>query len=286
VRVCAEDRRRLFEQARIELVVDVPRTSLWITGDSARLTQILDNLLSNALGSTPSGGIVGVELSADSTTGAATLVVRDNGAGIPADLLPHVFDVFAPGETGIDRSRGRLGLGLVTAHGLVELHGGTIEAHSAGPSAGTEFCITLPLAEAEALSDLPPIGASDTADRRRVLVVEDNADAADSLRTLLEMFGYDVTVSYSGLAGVEMAKRVRPHAVVCDIGLPGMDGYAVAVALRGSPETSHAHLIAVTGYGQDDDRRRAFAAGFDAHLTKPVDPQALLDRLANPTPRV
>jgi CheY-like chemotaxis protein len=126
--------------------------------------------------------------------------------------------------------------------------------------------------------DLP--ATPDVADRRRVLVVEDNADAADSVRMLLEMFGYDVTVTYSGQTGIEVAKRVRPDAVVCDIGLPGMDGYAVALALRGFPETAHTRLIAVTGYGQDEDRRRAFAAGFDEHLTKPVDPRTLLDRLA------
>jgi len=283
IRVCAEDRRRLFEQARIELLVDVPGTPLCVSGDATRLTQVLDNLLSNALRSTPAGGVVGVELRSDAETASALLIVRDNGAGIAPETLPHVFDPFAQGDQHVDRAGGGLGLGLAMARGLVELHGGHIEARSAGPSTGSELRVTLPLADHELASDRAAAGAGDARDRRRVLVVEDNADAADSVRMLLEMFGYDVTVTYSGQAGVEMAKRVRPHAVVCDIGLPGMDGYEVAVALRGSPETSHAHLIAVTGYGQDDDRRRAFAAGFDEHLTKPVDPQALLDRLAKPS---
>ena len=279
VRVCAEDRRRLFEQVRIELVIDVPAGPVWVLGDATRLTQVLGNLLSNAIEGTPAGGSVWVELRLDSAASCAVLSVRDNGAGIAADVLPHVFDVFAQGD---DRHGAGLGLGLATARGLVELHGGHIEAMSTGPSTGTELRVTLPLPPLETEVDRPAVGAGDARDRRRVLVVEDNADAADSVRMLLEMFGYDVTVTYSGQAGIEMAKRVRPHAVVCDIGLPGMDGYAVAVALRGDPETSHAHLIAVTGYGQDDDRRRAFAAGFDEHLTKPVDPQALLDRLSDP----
>jgi CheY-like chemotaxis protein len=185
--------------------------------------------------------------------------------------------------TGIlDRPAGGLGLGLTTARGLVELHGGRIEASSAGAGKGSEFRVSLPLSNPVPEGDRAPIGPTEARDRRRVLVVEDNADAADSVRLLLEMFGYEVTVTYSGKSGVEMAKRVRPDAVVCDIGLPGMDGYAVAVALRETPETSRAHLIAVTGYGQENDRRRAIAAGFDEHLTKPVDPQTLLDRLANP----
>jgi PAS domain S-box-containing protein len=279
VRVCAEDRRRLFEQVRIELVIDVPAGPVWVLGDATRLTQVLGNLLSNAIEGTSAGGSVWVDLRVDAAAASAVLSVRDNGAGIADDVLPHVFDAFAQGD---DRRGSGLGLGLAMARGLVELHGGHIEALSAGPSTGTELRVTLPLPALETEPDRPAVGAGDTRDRRRVLVVEDNADAADSVRMLLEMFGYDVTVTYSGQAGIEMAKRVRPHAVVCDIGLPGMDGYAVAVALRGDPETSHAHLIAVTGYGQDDDRRRAFAAGFDEHLTKPVDPQALLDRLSDP----
>ena len=277
VRLCAEDRRRLFEQVRIELVVDVPGTPVWVVGDATRLSQVLGNLLSNAIEGTPAGGSVWVELRVDTAAASAVLSVRDNGAGIAADVLPHVFDAFAHGD---DRRGAGLGLGLAMAQGLVELHGGHIEALSDGPSTGTELRVTLPLPALEPAVDRPAVGAADTRDRRRVLVVEDNADAADSVRMLLEMFGYDVTVTYSGPAAIEMAKRVRPHAVVCDIGLPGMDGYEVAVALRGDPETANAHLIAVTGYGQDDDRRRAFAAGFDEHLTKPVDPQALLDRLS------
>jgi PAS domain S-box-containing protein len=283
VRVCAEDRRRLFEHARIELLVDVPGTPTWISGDATRITQILDNLFSNALKFTPGGGSVWVELRQDATAGRAGLTVRDNGAGIPTDVLPHVFEAFAQADRSLDRPAGGLGLGLTTARGLVELHGGQIEASSAGAGKGSEFRVSLPLSNPAPEEDRAPVGpAAEARDRRRVLVVEDNADAADSVRLLLEMFGYEVTVTYSGQSGVEIARRVRPDAVVCDIGLPGMDGYAVAVALRETPETSGAHLIAVTGYGQENDRRRAIAAGFDEHLTKPVDPQALLDRLANP----
>jgi PAS domain S-box-containing protein len=281
VRMCAEDRRRLFEQVRLELVVDVPGAPIWISGDPTRLTQVLDNLLSNALKFTPAGGTVWVELRRDPTADRARLSVRDNGAGIDPAMLPHVFEVFSQGDRSLDRHSGGLGLGLAMAKGLVELHDGRIEAFSGGPTSGSEFRITLPIPALPPSDGREAAEASDCRDRRRVLVVEDNADAADSVRLLLEMFGYDVTVTYSGQAGIEVAKRVRPDAVLCDIGLPGMDGYAVAVALRGNPETSGTRLIAVTGYGHDDDRRRALAAGFDEHLTKPVDPQALLDRLGN-----
>jgi len=279
VRQACEDRRGMLEDEGISLEIDLPSTPVWAMADSTRMTQLLDNLLDNAKKFTPSGGRVTVRLTRDANANDATILVRDTGIGIDASLLPHVFDVFSQAEQSLDRSRGGLGLGLAVAKGLIELHGGTIAASSAGKGQGTEFAIRIPAETSAPMIEPPPVEATLPRKPLRVLIVEDNVDSAHILKTLLEYHGYQVSVAYSGPAGVSVAKSERPDVVLCDIGLPGMDGYAVAGALRQSPETVSAHLIAVTGYGRESDKRRALESGFDMHLVKPVNTQLLLGHL-------
>jgi CheY-like chemotaxis protein len=281
--VAAADHRQGFTDAGVLLVVRAPETPLWMTGDATRLTQVLDNLLGNARKFSDCGGTVTLDVSADPGRGRVVLRVRDTGMGIDADVLPRVFEVFSQADRSLDRSRGGLGLGLAIVKGLVELHQGQVGATSAGPGRGSEFTVTLPLEPEPAGAAEPAVvGGPAAPTRLRVLVIEDNCDAADSLKVLLEAYGHAATVAYTGAAGVEAARREPPDVVVCDTGLPGMDGFAVARALRGCPETASARLIALTGYGQEGDRERALAAGFDGHLVKPADPATLMGLFAEP----
>jgi signal transduction histidine kinase len=276
VRQSVEDRQGLLEAAGLLLELDLPAAPVWIQGDPLRLFQILGNMLDNAGKFTPEGGRVSVRLAADDPSAHAAVTLRDTGIGIDPEELPHIFQTFAQGHQALDRSQGGLGLGLAVARELMELHGGTLEAASGGLGQGAEFTLRLPL-EKEL-----PAAAEDAAARPqdkeplRVLVVEDNEDTAESLRMFLELSGYGVILAHTGPEGVEAARSVLPDVVLCDIGLPGMDGFEVASALRQTPETAAVRLIAVTGYGKDEDRQRAFAAGFDVHLVKPVDPLQLL----------
>jgi DNA-binding response OmpR family regulator len=277
VRQTVEDRRGTIDKAGITIEVEAP-SPVWVTGDATRLTQLFDNVLDNARKFTSAGGRISVRLTTDPPLGQATLVVRDTGIGIEPALLPHVFDAFAQAEQSLDRSRGGLGLGLAVAKGLIELHDGAISATSEGKDRGAEFTIRLPTAAAP-IAVAEVVAESPAAQPLHVLIVEDNADSADILRTLLEHHGYRVSVAYNGPAGVSAARSGRPDVVLCDIGLPGMDGYAVAGALRQIPETVAARLIAVTGYGREADKRRALESGFDFHLVKPVNAQQLLGHL-------
>jgi PAS domain S-box-containing protein len=279
VRLTVEDRRRTLEEAGLTISMATPETPVWVSADATRLAQILDNLLENAGKFTERGGHITVLVETDPEHRQAIVRVRDTGIGMEPELLAQLFEPFAQADRGLDRAPGGLGLGLALIRGLVELHGGTVRATSAGLGRGTEFILTFPQEpEPQALTDKP---ASKKPARKglRILVVEDNKDAANTLRVLLEMFGYQVTVAYTGKAGVEAAREGHPDVVLCDIGLPEMDGFAVANALRKNPETAGARLIAVTGYGQEADRRRALEAGFNEHLTKPVDPELLLGQL-------
>jgi two-component system CheB/CheR fusion protein len=276
VEQAAEDHRGTFEAAGVSLEVDVPETPVWVSVDQTRLVQVLDNLLENARKFSERGGRIGVQLVADRPAARAILTVRDTGIGVEPEMLSRLFDVFTQADRSLDRRRGGLGLGLALVKRLVELHGGEVEAKSPGLGLGSQFIVTLPLEEEPtALTDQSP---RDPGPRKqvRVLVVEDNRDSAESLRMLLSSQGYDVTLAFSGTEGVELAHRARPDVVVCDIGLPGMDGYAVARALRNDPGTRRVRLIAVTGYGQEGDRSRALESGFDTHLVKPADPESLL----------
>jgi CheY-like chemotaxis protein len=190
-------------------------------------------------------------------------------------VLPHVFNVFAQADKSLDRSRGGLGLGLSLVKGLVELHGGEVQAASAGPGTGAEFTVRLPLEQEPAALSASPSEPQPSGKHFRILVVEDNKDAANSLSILLEVLGHEVRVAYTGPAGVEVAREWRPDVVLCDIGLPGLDGYGVARELRLNPTTARVRLLALTGYGQEEDRRRSREAGFDHHLVKPADPDEL-----------
>jgi signal transduction histidine kinase len=205
----------------------------------------------------------------------ALLSVRDTGIGIEPEMLPRVFDTFSQADRSLDRSRGGLGLGLALVKGLVELHGGEVRAGSAGPGHGAEFTLLLPIRSATDAAGEAPARPAAYGGPIRILVVEDNRDAAETLRDLLELSGCSVEVAYSGQTGVAAARRFQPEVVLCDLGLPGMDGYQVAAALRQDPILTNTRLIAISGYGQEEDQRRSREAGFDLHLTKPVDPTEL-----------
>ncbi len=254
------------------LAVDLPAAPVWVDGDPARLTQAVTNLLDNAIKYTDAGGRIGVTVC--EAGGTARVAVRDSGIGIPADALPRVFDLFRQVDPSLSRSRGGLGVGLTLARRLVELHGGTVTGHSDGLGHGSEFVMKLPLNAGPTPEPPPPPPAASTP-ARRVLVIEDNRDGAETLRMLLELDGHEVAVAFDGPAGVSAARHFGPDVVVCDIGLPGLSGYDVARALRADPATAAARLVCVSGYGQAEDRRKAREAGFDETLVKPIDPTTL-----------
>jgi PAS domain S-box-containing protein len=269
--------RPLLQQERHELVVDLPAEPIVLEADAVRLTQVVSNLLNNAAKYTEPGGHVRV--SAHVLGEQVELAVRDSGVGIPPDMLPRVFEMFAQVNHTLGRSQGGLGIGLALVRHLVELHGGTVDARSGGEGQGSEFVVRLPL------PGVRPLHADDGKDAitrgsstRRVLVVDDNADAAESLAQLLTLKGHEVRVAYDGLSGVELARAFGPDVVLLDIGMPGLDGYAVARRLREQDERHALRLVALTGYGQVDDRRRAHEAGFDDHVVKPPDGPTL-DRM-------
>jgi CheY-like chemotaxis protein len=283
VRTAALDHKGIFRQAGLDLDLDVPELPVWVMADSIRLAQILSNLLHNAAKFTDSGGRVSLRLTVAGGD-KAEIAVRDTGIGIGPDMLARLFETFAQADRSLERSKGGLGLGLALVKGLAELHGGEVHAASAGPGCGAEFTVRLPIEpEPAALSEMPT-APTRTGKPLRILVVEDNRDAADSLRLLLELYGYEVTVAYSGLDGVTAAQQWQPDVILCDIGLPGLDGYGVASRLRQHPSTAKARLIAVTGYSAEEDRRRSREVGFDAHLVKPVDPAALQGVLLQEAP--
>jgi signal transduction histidine kinase/ActR/RegA family two-component response regulator len=285
VRVTIEGYRETLAEAGIALALDLPAEPLWVRGDPLRLSQSLSNLMDNAAKFTPRGGRIAVRASRAAGGKRAEIVIRDNGAGIAADDLPYVFEVFAQGDHSLDRARGGLGVGLAVVKGLVEMHGGEVAARSQGPGQGSELTLRLPLlqrsiAADEARPELAAEAAHSTT--RRILVVEDNADAAATMRDFLELSGHEVELATSGADGVQAARHFHPEVVLCDLGLPGMNGFEVAEELRRDPSTRSARLIAVTGYGRDEDRRRSKEAGFDLHLTKPVDPVQLKALLQEP----
>jgi PAS domain S-box-containing protein len=280
VRVVAVDHRDAFADAGLSFVVHAPETPLWINGDSTRLTQILDNLLGNARKFSDRGGTVSLDVTADKSRKQVILRIRDNGMGIEQDMLPRIFEVFSQADRSLDRNRGGLGLGLAIVKGLVELHQGEVEATSLGSGQGSEFTIFLPMLTEQFATTEPRVACRPPLmTRRKVLIIEDSRDAANSLKELLEIFGHEAVIAFTGSDGVAAARRERPDVIVCDIGLPGMDGFAVARLLREFPETANVRLLAVTGYGQEEDRERAREAGFDGHLVKPADPEKLLELL-------
>ncbi len=301
-----ETSRPLIRARNHQLHVQLPRTQVILSGDLTRLAQVLANLLNNAAKYTDEGGEIW--LSADREGNRAVLRVRDTGAGIAATLLPRVFELFAQAERTLDRSQGGLGIGLTLVKLLVEMHGGSVEARSEGLGRGAEFIVRLPAiaaepatagsfagpweapskspAEGSASAPLPapssPSAARDPG-ALRILIVDDNVDAADSTAMLLSLDGYETHSVHSAHAALEAAPSIRPDVVLLDIGLPEMDGYEVARRLRSLPAGEHSLIVALTGYGQPADRERAALAGFDEFLVKPVEP-AVLNRLLRSLP--
>jgi signal transduction histidine kinase len=249
--------------------IDTRLDAGWVDGDATRLEQIATNLIDNALKYTPSGGSIEIAILLDGEE--VVLRVRDSGVGIAADLLPHVFDVFVQGAISIDRSQGGLGIGLSLVRRLVELHGGSVSATSAGNSSGSTFEIRLPRAEAAANDAAPAQSEDKSAGKPTILLIEDNDDGREMMAMMLASFGYPVLEAADGLEGVKIAMAEHPGVALVDIGLPGIDGYEVARRLREDAATRAIRLIALTGYGLADDQRRVLEAGFDLHLVKPVD---------------
>jgi len=272
-----EAARPMFDSRRQKLHVDVGRESVVVNGDITRLAQVVMNLLNNAAKYTQEGGEAWLTLRVEGHD--AVIRVRDNGMGIAPLMLEHVFDLFAQGERTIDRAEGGLGIGLTLSRRIVALHGGSIEARSGGAGKGSEFEVRLPMLRAGtdlAIERAGGVALADPSRRRSVLVVDDNADAANSVAMLLRMAGHEVHVENDGRSAVESAAHVHPEIVLLDIGLPGMSGYDVARALRAEPGGDEMVIYAMTGYGAQDDRDRTKEAGFDGHLVKPVVPADLV----------
>jgi signal transduction histidine kinase len=274
-----ETARPLIDSRSHRLVVSTPPHPVWLRGDFARLSQVVSNLLNNAAKYTPEGGRIQLLLTA--ADGHAQIAVRDNGIGIEPELLPNVFELFEQGKRALDRSQGGLGIGLTLVQRLVELHHGRIKAHSDGLGAGSDFVITLPcLSEVRPAADAPPTPrAAATPAACRVLVVDDNLDAADTISLFLQIEGHVVQTAADGAQALASAATFQPVVVVLDIGLPLVDGYEVARRLRRQPGTRDALLVALTGYGQKGDQALAMEAGFDCHLVKPADPCVLAERI-------
>jgi signal transduction histidine kinase len=285
VRSALESSAPLVEAAGQELVIVDPPEPVLLYADPVRLIQVIANLLNNAAKYTERGGRI--MLSARSEGSEAVVTVRDTGVGIPDDMLDRIFDMFVQVDPSRDRSRQGLGIGLTLVRRLVELHGGTVTARSDGLGKGSEFVVRLPAFADQRLTraDVAQPGAgaerrkSDLA-RFRILVVDDHHDAGDSLATLLRLLGHQVRVAYDGTSGLEAARIFKPRVALLDIGMPGMDGIELGKRLRELPEFEDLLMIALTGYGRDEDRRRSAEAGFNAHLVKPVDIAALNALLA------
>jgi PAS domain S-box-containing protein len=270
-----ESSRPFVERHRHQLAISLPAEPMFVEGDMVRLSQVFANLLNNAAKYTEDGGRIA--LSARCEGGAVVVSIRDTGIGIPSDMLSRVFEMFTQVDSVLRRTQDGLGIGLSLVRSLVEMHGGSAEARSDGLGHGSEFTVRLPLATTQRSEAAPEDGRarSEPSPALRVLVVDDNRDAADSLRIFLELLSADVTVAYDGESALEAIRLCRPSIVVLDLGMPGLDGYTVAERVRADPLLRHVTLIALTGWGQEENRRRTREAGFDHHLVKPVD----LDRL-------
>ncbi|HEX5760757.1 MAG TPA: ATP-binding protein [Thermoanaerobaculia bacterium] len=281
VRSAVETSRPLLAAGGHQLTVSVPPRPIFVDADPTRLEQALSNLLNNAAKYTPRGGDVSVTV--ERRRGQAAVTVRDTGIGIPPEMLPRIFDMFTQVDRSLERAQGGLGIGLTLARRLVEMHGGTIEAHSEGPGRGSSFTIRLPIAEASraaahAEMDDEPVRPGATL---RILVVDDNRDAASTLGLLLELTGHEVRTAHDGLEAVAAASEFRPDVVLLDIGLPKLNGYEAARRIRRQPRGEGVVLIAITGWGQEEDKQQSKEAGFDQHIVKPVDPAALLKLISS-----
>jgi signal transduction histidine kinase len=288
VAAAVETTRTLINQRGHTLQVDVPEEAIPVVGDRVRLTQVVDNVLTNAAKYTQEGGRITVSLeTVPGTPGEAVIRITDTGVGIPADLLPNLFQLFRRADDSLARSEGGLGIGLALARGLVEMHGGRIEALSDGPGKGSEFVIRLPRAGIVDAAEPQPRQPADAhkgeARPLRVLVVDDSIDSAESMAIILEMSGHNVRKAHNGVDALSAAAEYRPDVVLMDIGMPGMSGHEVARKMRENASLREVVLIAMTGYGRQVDREQSRAAGFDHHLVKPLDFDKLNEVLTAPT---
>jgi CheY-like chemotaxis protein/two-component sensor histidine kinase len=278
VEAAIETSRPVVDAKFHSLQLDLPAEPTHIGADPLRLAQVLSNLLTNAAKYTDPRGTIQVRATADDRN--VEISVIDSGVGLTKDALSAVFTMFSQVRSTQDRSEGGLGIGLALSKGVVELHGGTIEAHSAGPGKGSEFIVRLPRRTvAGSLPATTTATAPAQTRKRRVLIADDNRDAADSISMLLQMAGHEVTVAYDGQQALENIETLRPEVALLDIGMPGLDGFEVARRVRLDIRIRNTLLIAVTGWGQASDKARALAAGFDLHFTKPVEPATLIDLL-------
>jgi CheY-like chemotaxis protein len=280
VQSAVEAARPNLDAMQHEFSVSLPPERIELEGDASRLAQVLSNLLNNACKFTEPGGRIA--LAAQREGDQVAIRVRDSGIGIRPEVLPRVFDMFVQGDASVARSQGGLGLGLPLVKGLVEMHGGSVTATSGGPGQGAEFVVRLPVAPPSPEDvDRPAESAPEVqALRLKILVVDDNRDAATSLASLLKLRGHEVVAVHDGPAALDAADRFSPEVVLQDIGMPGMSGFEVARLLRQRASGRDLTLVALTGYGSDDDRRRTREAGFDSHFVKPLDLAALDDLLA------
>jgi two-component system CheB/CheR fusion protein len=279
VRRAVEDYHALFEEKGLRLETHLASERLSVNGDEVRLAQVIGNLLQNALKFTSRGGRVSINTAVSSAGGRATLRIVDNGAGIAPEMLPRLFQPFMQADMTLDRSKGGLGLGLALVKNLVVLHGGEVCAHSTGPGQGAEFVIEVPL-DAPTAAETRALPTVAGRSGRRVLVIEDNLDVANSLRDALVLGGHTVAVAYNGPEGLARAREFKPEVVFCDIGLPGMDGFEVARAFRADETLKNIVLVALSGYALPEDLQRAAEAGFQHHLVKPPNLEKLEQLLA------
>ncbi len=279
VKEVVEATRHEMEEKDHQIELSLPDTSIRVAADPTRLKQIVANLLSNAIKYTETGGRIGVAV--EGRDDGAVLTVDDTGIGMDQETLSHVYDLFFQSNTSFNRSQGGLGIGLTLVKRLVDLHGGRIEARSEGLGHGSEFIVSLPilprseppLGSAESRS---PVSAPSSFESRRILIVDDNQDAAETLSLIVESWGYKTAITHDGTSALEAAKVFQPEVALLDVGMPGMDGFELAKCLRQLPGMQKLHLVAITGYGRQQDREAAHAAGFNHLLVKPVEP----DRLA------
>jgi PAS domain S-box-containing protein len=270
VQRAVETTQSLIEERGHRLTVEIPHARVPVAGDAVRLSQVVSNLLHNAAKFTPDGGEISVSL--ETTGEVARIAVRDGGIGIGGDVLPRIFDLFAQGDATLERKQGGLGIGLALVRNVVEMHGGRVHAKSDGAGKGSEFVVELPVLDAQA--DEPSVDVpvpSRTEHSKRIMVVDDNVDAAESLAMLLEMLGHEVRTVHEGSLVVPEAEAFRPDVMFLDIGLPDVNGYELAASLRRLPSLRAVQLIALTGYGQEEYRKRSEDAGFDHHWLKPLD---------------
>jgi CheY-like chemotaxis protein len=272
VSMAEEMTRQLVESRKHALTVRLPATPLAVYGDCARIAQILGNLLNNAAKYSEPGSAISLEV--EESGSEVVFRVRDSGIGIPADILGSIFDLFIQADRSLDRSQGGLGIGLTIVRNLVHMQGGTVQASSAGPGKGSEFVVRLPRVASQRAAEAP-LRSLSSASALRILVVDDHPDAAESMAALMQGAGHQSTVAHDGPAAIAIANSFRPDVILLDIGLPGMNGFEVARALKAAPETTGCVLIAVSGYGQAEDQRRSREVGFDHHLVKPADFAAL-----------